>query len=202
LNDDDDHDHDYSYTNHCTPTCIDKEKDTGSKRVILDLSSPVVIRKVFLYKLENNSYDFVVDLQESNSVSYALNSSVLVSSNDPNYYKNFYNETEDSEKKAREESKNNLIKNYKTWGGMIAHVGFVLLVLGALLSQYQKNVGEDDLSTLKEILTNHDLDKDKPAGTFVEFTKRSLDNYNNRWKAKKTLSNSVRNFSASARAEN
>jgi cytochrome c-type biogenesis protein CcmF len=34
--------------------------------------------------------------------------------------------------------KNNLIKNYKTWGGMIAHVGFVLLVLGSLLSQYQK----------------------------------------------------------------
>jgi cytochrome c-type biogenesis protein CcmF len=34
--------------------------------------------------------------------------------------------------------KNNLIKNYKTWGGMIAHIGFVLLVLGALLSQYQK----------------------------------------------------------------
>jgi N-acetylmuramoyl-L-alanine amidase len=85
--------------------------DSDSLRVILDLSSPVMIRKVFLYKLENNSYDFVVDLQESNSVSYALNSSVLVSSNDPNYYKNFYNETEDSEKKAREESKNNLIKN-------------------------------------------------------------------------------------------
>ena len=49
-----------------------------------------------------------------------------------------------------------------------------------LLSQYQKNVGEDDLSTLKEILINHDLDKDKPAGTFVEFIKRSFDNYNNR----------------------
>ena len=49
-----------------------------------------------------------------------------------------------------------------------------------LLSQYIKNVGEDDLSTLKEILTNHDLDQDKPAGTFEEFTKRSLDNYNNR----------------------
>ena len=49
-----------------------------------------------------------------------------------------------------------------------------------LLSQYEKNVGEDDLSTLPEILTNHDLSMDIPAGDLGQFTKRSLDNFNNR----------------------
>ena len=49
-----------------------------------------------------------------------------------------------------------------------------------LLSQYEKNVGEDDLSTLPEILRNHDLSMDLPAGDFAAFTKRSLDNFSNR----------------------
>jgi len=49
-----------------------------------------------------------------------------------------------------------------------------------LLSQYQKNVGEDDLSTLPEILKNHDLSMDTAAGSFENFTRRSLDNINNR----------------------
>lgn len=49
-----------------------------------------------------------------------------------------------------------------------------------LLSQYEKDVGEDDLSTLPEILMNHDLIMDPPAGDLGSFTKRSLDNFNNR----------------------
>jgi hypothetical protein len=49
-----------------------------------------------------------------------------------------------------------------------------------LLSQYEKNVGEDDLSTLPEILLNHDLSLDPPAGTYEEFKNRSLNNFNNR----------------------
>jgi len=49
-----------------------------------------------------------------------------------------------------------------------------------LLSQYEKNVGEDDLSTLPEILAKHDLSMDLPAGNLGQFTKRSLDNINNR----------------------
>lgn len=49
-----------------------------------------------------------------------------------------------------------------------------------LLSQYEKNVGEDDLSTLPEILRCHDLSMDPPAGDLGSFTRRSLDNYNNR----------------------
>jgi len=49
-----------------------------------------------------------------------------------------------------------------------------------LLAQYNKNVGEDDLSTLAEILRNHDLSLDLAAGTFEQFTRRSLDNFKNR----------------------
>ena len=49
-----------------------------------------------------------------------------------------------------------------------------------LLSQYEKNVGEDDLSTLSEILENHDLSMDSAAGDLSNFIKRSLDNFNNR----------------------
>jgi hypothetical protein len=53
-------------------------------------------------------------------------------------------------------------------------------VFSTLLSQYKNNVGEDDLSTLPEILKNHDLSMDPPAGDLRAFTKRSLDNFNNR----------------------
>ena len=49
-----------------------------------------------------------------------------------------------------------------------------------ILNQYNKNVGEDDLSTLPEILKNHDLSMDPAAGNFEQFTIRSLDNVNNR----------------------
>ena len=49
-----------------------------------------------------------------------------------------------------------------------------------LLSQYENNVGEDNLSTLPEIIMNHDLSMDGAAGNLESFTKRSLDNFNNR----------------------
>ena len=49
-----------------------------------------------------------------------------------------------------------------------------------LLSQYEKNVGEDDLSTLEEILLKHDLTMDPPAGDLHAFRQRSLNNFNNR----------------------
>lgn len=49
-----------------------------------------------------------------------------------------------------------------------------------LLSQFEKNVGENDLSTLNEILIKHDLSMDPPAGDLFSFTKRSVDNFNNR----------------------
>ena len=90
----------------------------------------------------------------------------------------------------------NPLKAIKEWLRIVKKDGYIIIIVPeksccfdhtreytkfeTLLSQYEKNVGEDDLSTLKEILTNHDLRFDPPAGTFVEFTKRSLDNYNNR----------------------
>ena len=49
-----------------------------------------------------------------------------------------------------------------------------------LLAQYEKDVGEDDLSTLPEILEKHDLSMDKPAGNLEQFTQRSMNNLNNR----------------------
>lgn len=53
-------------------------------------------------------------------------------------------------------------------------------LFSTLLTQYENNVGEDDLSTLPEILEKHDLSKDLAAGNFDRFKKRSLDNFNNR----------------------
>lgn len=79
---------------------------------------------------------------------------------------------------------------------MIKNDGYIILVLpektqtfdynceislfSKILEQYTKNVGEDDLSTLPEILKLHDLTMDPPAGNFEQFTKRSLNNYENR----------------------
>jgi hypothetical protein len=90
----------------------------------------------------------------------------------------------------------NPIKALKEWLRIIKTGGYVILILpektrcfdhkreiskfSTLLSQYEKNVGEDDLSTLPEILKNHDLVLDPPAGDLGSFTRRSLDNYNNR----------------------
>jgi hypothetical protein len=54
------------------------------------------------------------------------------------------------------------------------------LRFSTLLLQYDKNVGEDALSTLPEILLNHDLSKDTAASDLGAFTKRSLDDVNNR----------------------
>lgn len=49
-----------------------------------------------------------------------------------------------------------------------------------LLKQFIDDVGEDDLSTLPEILEKHDLAMDPPAGTFEQFKARSLRNFENR----------------------
>ena len=49
-----------------------------------------------------------------------------------------------------------------------------------LLNQFNNGVGENDLSTLREILTNHDLSMDLAAGDFESFTRRSLNNFSNR----------------------
>jgi SAM-dependent methyltransferase len=90
----------------------------------------------------------------------------------------------------------NPLKAIKEWLRIIKKNGYIIIIVpeksvcfdhkreyskfSTLLSQYVKNVGEDDLSTLPEILINHDLSLDLPAGDLGSFTKRSLDNFNNR----------------------
>ena len=90
----------------------------------------------------------------------------------------------------------NPLKAVKEWIRITKKDGFIIIIVpeksvcfdhkreysnfSTLLNQYEKDVGEDDLSTLNEILENHDLSMDPAAGTFEQFKNRSLDNYNNR----------------------
>ena len=90
----------------------------------------------------------------------------------------------------------NPLKAINEWLRIIKNNGHIIIIVpeksacfdhkrdyskfSTLLSQYEKNVGEDDLSTLPEILLNHDLSMDSAAGDLGAFTKRSLDNLNNR----------------------
>ena len=90
----------------------------------------------------------------------------------------------------------NPLKAINEWLRIIKNGGHIIIVVpeksicfdhkrdyskfSTLLLQYEKNVGEDDLSTLPEILANHDLSMDTPAGDLGNFVKRSLNNFNNR----------------------
>src|SRR5437016_2058920 len=46
-----------------------------------------------------------------------------------------------------------------------------------LIEDYSRNIGEDDLTHLSEVLELHDLSKDPPAGSFENFRSRCLENY-------------------------
>ena len=90
----------------------------------------------------------------------------------------------------------NPIKALKRWKEVLKKDGKLLLILPNkdssfdhlrpcttiehLIEDFTKNIGEDDLTHLEEILKLHDLKRDKPAGTFEEFRKRSLMNQVNR----------------------
>jgi SAM-dependent methyltransferase len=90
----------------------------------------------------------------------------------------------------------NPLKAVKEWLRIIKPDGFIILIVpeksacfdhkrdysafSTLLTQYEKDVGEDDLSTLPEILERHDLKLDLPAGNFDQFKERSLKNFENR----------------------
>jgi ubiquinone/menaquinone biosynthesis C-methylase UbiE len=52
--------------------------------------------------------------------------------------------------------------------------------LAHMISDYQNNVGEEDLTHLPEILELHDLDRDKAAGSKEQFRLRCLDNASTR----------------------
>jgi SAM-dependent methyltransferase len=49
-----------------------------------------------------------------------------------------------------------------------------------LLEDFEKNVGEDDMTHLDEVLRLHDRSRDPPSGTAEEFRERSLKNVENR----------------------
>ena len=49
-----------------------------------------------------------------------------------------------------------------------------------LIDDYHRNVGEDDLTHVDEILRNHDLSRDPDAGDFESFQRRSLANFQHR----------------------
>jgi len=90
----------------------------------------------------------------------------------------------------------NPLKSIKEWLRVITPQSYLILILpektccfdhkreissfDTLLKQYENNVGEDDLSTLPEILEKHDLSLDPGAKDFEYFKQRSYDNYNNR----------------------
>ena len=52
--------------------------------------------------------------------------------------------------------------------------------LAHMVEDYEKQIGEDDLTHLPEILALHDLEKDKAAGSPEQFRARSLENRVNR----------------------
>jgi len=90
----------------------------------------------------------------------------------------------------------NPIKAVTEWIRIIKNGGYLILILpeksqcfdhkrnfskfSVLLNQHNNNVDESDLSTLPEILENHDLSKDILAGTYEQFKERSLKNFENR----------------------
>ena len=90
----------------------------------------------------------------------------------------------------------NPLKAIDEWLRIVKKNGYIIIIVpeksccfdhkrnyskfSTLLSKYKNNVGEDDLSTLGEILINHDLSMDPPAGDFETFTRRCLNNFNNR----------------------
>jgi SAM-dependent methyltransferase len=53
-------------------------------------------------------------------------------------------------------------------------------LLAHMIEDHAKNVGEDDLTHLPEILSLHDLEKDKGAGSPEQFRLRCMENFRNR----------------------
>lgn len=90
----------------------------------------------------------------------------------------------------------NPLKAIKEWLRILKKDSYIILILpnknycfdhkrnytsfSTLLDKYNRNVGEDNLESLTEILELHDLSLDRAAGTKEQFTLRSLDNFNNR----------------------
>lgn len=90
----------------------------------------------------------------------------------------------------------NPIKALHEWCRVVRDHGYLILILpeksicfdhkrdytpfSTLLQKYENNVGEDNLDSLPEILSLHDLSMDAAAGNIDQFRERSLNNYTNR----------------------
>jgi SAM-dependent methyltransferase len=112
-----------------------------------------------LYQVNNNSYDFVLS---SNNIEHIANP----------------------------------IKALEQWTFKLKQNGVLVIVapikevnfdhkreivkLVHLLDDYNNDIDEHDLTHIEEILQLHDLSMDPSAGTFEQFKKRSLKNYENR----------------------
>ncbi|MEI8129847.1 MAG: methyltransferase domain-containing protein [bacterium] len=90
----------------------------------------------------------------------------------------------------------NPLKALDEWVRVIKPEGYLLLVLPKkesnfdrkrpytdfkhILTDYEGNIAEDDLTHLDEILLYHDLSRDIAAGNLAQFKQRSLSNLSNR----------------------
>jgi SAM-dependent methyltransferase len=90
----------------------------------------------------------------------------------------------------------NPVKALKEWKRVIRPSGALILALpnykqtfdhrreptsvDHMLEDFDRNVGEDDLTHLQEILEKHDLDMDAGGCTSEQFRQRSLNNFSNR----------------------
>jgi predicted SAM-dependent methyltransferase len=90
----------------------------------------------------------------------------------------------------------NVLKTVREWQRVVKPGGIILLILPDkqytfdhkrqvttyrhLQDDFDKNIGEKDLTHLEEILSLHDLSRDIQAGDFENFKNRSLENFDNR----------------------
>jgi SAM-dependent methyltransferase len=90
----------------------------------------------------------------------------------------------------------NPLRALAEWKRVLSEDGLLLLILphkertfdwrrpttslAHMISDFERGIGEDDVTHLEEILQLHDLERDKAAGTPEQFRQRCLQNFENR----------------------